>query len=221
MPDWRVYVRDRLGLLCDARAKEEGVTSELAGHLEDSHAALCEKGMSEEKAFSETCERVGNWTELRMGILSAMQEGTMHDRLRQIWVPGVVTLLSSYVILTLLQRAGTRPLVLHPGEPRGVVFYLPWLFLLPLIGAFGGYLSRRAHGDGWRVYFAASLPSLALGAFFLLFSPLLFILDRQVPMQIKGTSLVASMVGWVLLPGIALCLGVTLQGLRKRQSARR
>ena len=117
MPDWRAYVRDRLGLLCDARVEEEEVTSELAEHLEDSYAALREKGMPEEEAFSQTCARVGNWRELRMGIVSAMQEGTMHDRVRQIWVPGVVTLLSSHVILALLQWAGTRPLVLRPGEP--------------------------------------------------------------------------------------------------------
>jgi len=221
MPDWRAYVRDRLGLIRDTRAAEEEVTSELAGHLEDSYAALRKKGMSEEEAVAESCEQVGNWTELRMGIDSAIEEGTMHDRVRQIWVPGVVTLLSSYVFLAILQWAGTRPLVSHPGEPRGVVFYLPWLFLLPVIGAFGGYLSRRAMGDGWRVYFAASLPALALGAFFLLFFPLAFIIDRQVPLQIKGTALVANIVGWVALPGVALCLGVALQGLQKRQVVRR
>jgi hypothetical protein len=100
------------------------------------------------------------------------------------------------------------------------VFYLPCLFLLPLIGAFGGYLSRRAQGHGWRVYLAASLPALSLGAFLLLFFPLAFVLDRHVPLQIKFTALVAMMAGWVVLPGIALCVGVALQGLRKSRAVR-
>ena len=98
---------------------------------------------------------------------------------------------------------------------------MPWLFLLPLIGAVSGYLSRRAQGDGWRVYLAASLPALALGAIFLLLFPLAFVLDKQVRLQIKGTALVAMIVGWVVLPGIALCMGVALQDLRKRQSVGR
>ncbi len=219
MPDWRAYVRDHLGSPCHARAEKEEVVSELAGHLEECYAALHTKGMPEEAALSETCARAGNWEELRRGIISAMEEGTMHDRVKQIWVPGLVTLLSSYIVLALLQWAGTRPMISHPGEPRGVVFYLPWLFLLPLIGAVGAYLSRRAQGHGWRVYLAASLPALALGAIFLLLFALAFALDRHVPLQVKGTTLVAMMGGWVVLPGIALCAGVALQGLRKRQSA--
>jgi hypothetical protein len=221
MPDWRAYARNRLGSLCSARADEEEVVCELAGHLEECYAALRAKGMPEEEAFSETCARTGNWEELRTGIVSAIQEGTMHDRIKQIWVPALVTLFSSYIVLALLQWAGTRPMISHPGEPRGVVFYLPWLFLLPLIGAIGAYLSRRAQGDGWRVYLAASLPALALGAFFLLLFPLTFAINRQVPLQTKGTALVTMMVGWVVLPGIALCMGVALQGLRRRQSAGR
>jgi len=221
MPDWRAHVRDHLGSLRHVRAEEEEVVCELAGHLEECYAALRAKGMPEEEAFSETCARAGNWEELRSGIVSAIEEGTMNDRVKQIWVPGLVTLLSSYVVLTLFQRIGVRPMVLHPGEPRGVVLYLPWLFLLPLIGAVGAYLSRRALADGWRVYLAASLPALALGAFFLLLFPLAFALDRQVPLHIKGTALVAMMVGWVALPGIALCLGVALQGLSKRRTASR
>lgn len=218
MPDWRAFVEAHLGSLDGARAGEEQV-GELAGHLEECYAALRAKGMPQREALTQTCAQVGNWKELRRGIIAANQEGTMHDRVRQIWVPGLVTLLSSYILLSFLYRAGSRPMVSHPGEPRAVVFYLPWLLLLPLIGAVGAYMSRRAQGVGWRVYLAASLPALALGALFLLLFPLSFVLDRQVPLQIKGTALVAMMVGWVVLPGIALCMGVALQGLRKRQTA--
>lgn len=215
MRDWRAYVREHLGLLCFGRVEEEEVVRELAGHLEECYTALREQGIPEEEAFSQTCERAGNWEELQRGIVSARQEGMMSDRVRQVWVPGLVTLLSSYIALAILQWAGTRPLASHPGEPRGIVFYVPWLLILPMIGAVGGYMSRRARGSGWRVYFAASLPALALGAFFLLLFPLALVIDRQVSLETKGTALAASMVGWVILPGLLLSVGVALQSLRK------
>src|SRR5271166_870077 len=191
MSDWRAYVQDHLGSLCEAHAEREEIASELAGHLEEHYVALCAKGVPEQEAFSQTSAQAGDWEELRRGIVSAKQEGTMRDRVRQIWVPGLVTLFTSYFVLALLQWAGTRPLTSHPGEPRGVVFYVPWLLLLPIIGAVGAYLSRRAQASGWRVYLAASLPALALGAVFLLILPLAFVIDRQVPLQIKGTAFVA------------------------------
>ena len=213
MRDWEAYVRRRLGSLRDTRGGEEGVVRELAGHLEECYAAFRAQGVPEEQAFSQTCEQAGNWGELRRGIVLAIQGGTMRERVRQIWMPGLVTLLSAYMVLAILQWAGTRPLASHPGEPRGIVFYVPWLLLLPLTGAVGGYLSRRARGSGWRVYFAASFPALALGLFFLLLFPLTFIMDRQIPLEIKGTALAAFMVGWVTLPGLLLSVGVALQGM--------
>ncbi len=221
MPDWRAYVRNHLAPLRRARAEEEDVASELADHLDEYYAALRAQGMPEEEAFARTCARVGNWNELRKEIAAANQEGTMRDRVQQIWVPGLVTLLSSYICLAFLQLAGARPLISHPGEPSAMVFYLPWLFFLPLIGAVGGYLSRRAQGAGWRVYGAGSFPSVALGAIFLLLFAFAFVVDRQVPLQIKGTALAAMTVTWVLLPGIALSMGVALQALRKTKRAQR
>jgi len=103
MPDWHAHVRDHLGSLCRAQAEEEEVTDELAGHLEECYVALRANGIPEEEAFAQTCARAGKWEELRRGIVSAKQEGTMSVRVRQIWVPGLVTLLSSYIVLALLQ----------------------------------------------------------------------------------------------------------------------
>jgi hypothetical protein len=223
MPDWRAYVQDHLGSLSGPRTAEENgeVARELAAHLEEFHAALLARGAPEEEAFSQTCARAGNWQELRREIISAKQEGTMRVRVRQIWLPGLITFMSAYVVLCLLQRIGARPLYSHPGEPVGVISYLPWLFLLPLVGAACGYLSRRAQGDGWRVYLASCVPVLALAALFLVLFPVSFIVDKQVPPQTKVTTLIALMAGWVVLPGIALCAGVALQGLRRRPPIRR
>jgi hypothetical protein len=220
MHDWHAYARDHLGSLCLSSADEEQVALELAGHLEEFYAVLRAKGMRDEEAFSETCAQAGNWDELRRGIVAAMREESMHDRIKQIWVPALVTFFSSYLVLALLQWARTRSLLSHPGEPRGIVFYLPWLLLLPLIGAVGAYLSRRAQGEGWRVYFAASFPVLVLGALFLVLFSLVLANNPQ-GLHTKAKALVTVMAGWVLLPGIALCTGVALQGLRKRHSAGR
>ncbi|HXY01409.1 MAG TPA: hypothetical protein VEI54_10850 [Candidatus Limnocylindrales bacterium] len=218
MPDWRTYVRANLGSLSMRRAEEQQVVCELAEHLEEHCLMLCANGSPEEVAIAKTCAQAGDWEELRRGIVSAKQEGNMQERVKQIWIPGLATLFSSYILLAVLQWAGTRPWISHPGEPRQIFFYTPWLMALPFIGAAGAYLSRRANGARWQVYFAASLPVLALGAFFLLLIPLMFVTDRQVPLSVKGTAFLALMANWIILPGAALCIGVALQRLLNRKT---
>lgn len=195
------------------------VREELAAHLEDAYLSLRAQDVSEQDAARLASEQVPSWLELRRKILAAKQEVLMHNRIKQIWIPGLVTLFSAYALLALMQFAGLRALTSHPGEPRGIVLYVPWMLTLPLIGAIGAYLSRRAQATGWRVYFAASLPALALGVFFLLLFPLAFVIDPQVSLSIKATALGAAIVTWVILPGFALCLGVALQSLRKLREA--
>jgi hypothetical protein len=219
MPDWHAYVRDHLGPLRLPPGEEQHVAVELGEHLEEFYADLRAQGVGDEEAFARTCARAGDWEELRKGILRATQEEPMHDRIRQIWLPAVVTFISSYVVLALLERAGIHPPFEHPGQGRGVVFYLPWLLLLPFIGATSAYLSRRARGDGWRVYLGASFPVLVLGALFLLLFSIVAALNPH-GLYTKATAFGGIMLGWVVLPGCALCAGAALQGLRSRQPTR-
>jgi len=220
MRDWRAYVTEHLGSLADAPEIDAEVVGELAGHLEESEANLRTRGISLFDAERGTGALTGDWMELRRGIVAAKREGNMHERVKQIWIPGLVTLVAHSVFLAILQIGGVRPFVSHPGEPRQIVIYLPWLAVLPLIGAAGGYLSRRAQGSGWRVYFAASLlPVIALGTFFVILLPLTFVIDPQVPMSIKGQAILAGMLNWVLLPVPLLSVGVALQGMRRMQHA--
>jgi hypothetical protein len=215
MLDWLAYVNHRLSRIPLSEAEALQVREELAAHLEDIYLSLLAQGFSESEAVRRTCAQVSSWQELRRDILSAKSEAFMQNRVSQLWIPGLVTLFSAYVLLALMQFAGLRAMTSHPGEPRGIVLYLPWILSLPLIGAIGAYLSRRSQATGWRVYFAASLPALALGVLFLLILPWSFVVDPQVPLHTKGTALAALMVSWVILPGFALCLGVALQGLGK------
>lgn len=214
MPDWLACVNGKLGRLPLPEAESSQVREELAAHLEDTYLSLLARGVSESDAERLVCGQVPSWQELHRDILAAKSEGFMQNRVTQLWIPGLVTLFSAYALLAVMQFAGLRGMV-HPGEPRGIVLYPAWMLSLPLIGAVGAYLSRRARATGWRVYFAASLPALALGVFFLLVFPWSFVVDPQVPLRIKGIGLAAMMLNWVILPGFALSLGAALQSLRK------
>jgi hypothetical protein len=69
----------------------------------------------------------------------------MTNRVKQFWFPSLLTLLLSMGLLMLIERLGPKPWVIAPEHKMGwsliapaAVVYLPWLFLLPLIGAMGG-----------------------------------------------------------------------------------
>jgi len=220
MPDWLAYVNGHLDRLSLPEAESSQVREELAAHLEDVYLSLRAQGVSESDASRLVCEQVPSWQELCRDILSAKSEAFMQNRVTQLWVPGLVTLFSAYALLALMQVAGLQAMTSHPGEPRGIVLYLPWMLCLPLIGAIGAYLSRRAQATGLRVYLAVSLPALALGAFFLLLFPLAFVIDPQVSLSIKATALAAGLLNWAILPGLALSLGAGLQSLRKLREVR-
>jgi hypothetical protein len=213
MPDWRAYVRERLGALPVSAAEREEIAGELAEHLEDFCAALRARGMNGEQAAQETCAQTGNWEELRRGIASARREGSMSDRVKQIWLPGLVTLLSSYVVLALLQWAGIQPFFFRPAPGRIVFFYTPWLVMLLFIGAAGGFLSRRAKGSGWRVYLATSLPALLMAGLFTIGFFLSFVIDPRVSVELKLATVVTLTLSWVILPGCALMAGAAFQAL--------
>ena len=138
----------------------------------------------------------------------------MHGRVRQIWIPSLVTLVSSWGVLALLIWA---TVITHRDEPRGVILYVPWLLLLPVIGEAGAHLSRRAGGAGWRVYLAGTFPALAAAIVFLIVLPFAFASGID-PSAVPGFTFaaLASMVSTsVILPGILLCLGVALESLRE------
>jgi hypothetical protein len=91
----------------------------LAGHLQEHYESLIQKGIVKEAAYAQTCGQTWNWHELNKGITSAEMEVTMIDRVKQIWVPSLVTPLASWGVLTVLIWSGTQPIISHPGEPRG------------------------------------------------------------------------------------------------------
>ena len=209
MPNWPEIVRQRLGgLKLDAAEKDE-VHAELAAHLEESYEALRNEGLAEHEAIRRTFARSGDWKVLLLGINSARGgKDTMTNRVKQLWLPGLLTFLLSTGIVTLLQIFGPKPLILamRGGFPLGVL-YIPWVLLLPLVGALGAYLSFRAGGSRRAILLSILFPVLPFLASILIVLPVSLILDRFIAHNIAPMSSVMALLGWVLIPGIALLAG--------------
>ncbi len=211
MPDWRQIVRQRLcGLTLDAAEKDE-VQAELAAHLEESYEALLKEGMPEQAAVRRSLSQVTNWQDLQRKILIAKRRGhIMKKRLHQLWIPGFLALILSILFLMTLQKLGFRPRIVGGGA-NTILFYGPWLLLLPVLGALGAYLSSRAGGSRGTALLASIFPVLALTAAFLLMFPIGLIIERiigsPVDFSIVATALLSDGIGWLLVPGAALLAG--------------
>jgi hypothetical protein len=209
VPDWQKLVRRRLsGLALDSAEKEE-VQAELAAHLEESYESLRTKGLPEQAAMRQTLAQVADWQDLRRRIQTARtKENIMNDRVRQLWLPGFLTFLVSTSLLALNEIFGPKPWALMKvGQLPMVLFFIPWLFSLPLVGALGAYLSHRAGGSRRAVFSSIIFPVLPFLASILLVLPVSLILDRFIAHNIAPMSLLMALLGWVLAPGVALLAG--------------
>ena len=105
MRDWERIVRQQLaGLKLEPRERRE-VISELAAHLEESHQAFCQQGVSEREAARRTLLQVSDWGDLKRRIFFARtKENPMAPRVTQLWLPGMLTFLVSMVLLEIVQN---------------------------------------------------------------------------------------------------------------------
>src|SRR2546421_7719575 len=210
MPDWRELVSKGLsGLKLGAGEKEE-VHAELAAHLEETYKALRARGLPEQAAVQQTLAQVTDWQDLRRKIQIArtVKENLMNDRARQLWLPGILTFMLSTGTLALLQIFGPKPWVvaLRGVLPVGLM-YVPWLLSLPLVGAMGAFLSYRAGGSRRARFSLLVFPGIPFLASILLVLPVSLIFGRFIAHNIAPMSLVMALLGWVLLPGVALLAG--------------
>jgi hypothetical protein len=88
-------------------------------------------------------------------------------------------------------------------------FYVPWLIVLPFIGAGAAFWSQCAGGGVLHRLLAALAPVLIWLGLVLIALPISLIVDRGVPLALKATAVGAFLVSWVLLPGMLLLLGAT------------
>ena len=222
MPDWQELVRHSLsGLALDAEEKD-GVQVELATHLEESYESLRTKGLPEQAAMKQTLAQVADWQDLRRRIQIArtMKENIMNDRVRQLWLPGLLTFALSMGLLELVEKFGPRPIVLDLDKGTPVLmFYTSWLLALPLAGAMGALLSRRAGGSPRTLAISSVFPVLPFGVVFLIAIPAGLLIGNNVSHHIVGAAILTMMFGWVLVPGVALLCGGLLVHLLSRRSS--
>jgi hypothetical protein len=238
MRDWQEFVRQRLaGLQLDPGEKEE-VHAELAAHLEETYEGLVKEGEAEPAAVQRVLSLAGDWGELRRRIQMARRKGSnMTNRVRQLWLPGFLTLFTSMSLLVLIGFFGPRPPIFHPTDAYNVSFqlrgwsmiapvavvYVPWLLILLLIGASGAYLSHRAGASKRVVLLSILFPVLPYSTFFMIGFPLSLILgEKNFTHNVMFAAFLVGLVAWVLFPGAALLAGglPTQLLLSRRLSAR-
>lgn len=213
MPDWLKLVQQRLSDLALDPGEREEVHAELAAHLEESYEAFRNEGLAEREAILRTFARSGDWKELRQGIHSARSgKDPMTNRVTQLWLPGLLTFGLSMVSLELVQKFGLqfgwRPIIhdLDRGTPI-LMFYIPWLLILPIVGALGAYLSKRNGGSARMVLVSSIFPVLPFAVVFMIAIPVGLVINHSLAHHIVTAAYFSLSVGWVLAPGIALFAG--------------
>ncbi|HTQ59091.1 MAG TPA: hypothetical protein VMI32_02640 [Candidatus Solibacter sp.] len=225
MRDWEKLVREHLrGLSLESRERHE-VIVELAAHLEEMFEELRRQGPTEERAAERALSQVRDWQALRRKIQRARRkEDGMTDRVKQVWLPGFLTLFLSMMLLMAIQFFGPKPWVVSPHGWRVMapmaVIYVPWLLCLVPIGAMGTYLSVRAGASRRGTFVSIVFPVLPYFVFFVVAFPVCVILDDHVAHNVVLSALWVGLVTWVVLPAVALLAGgLPVQLLRSRRPA--
>src|SRR6267378_2451112 len=208
MRDWRKFVHVQMAKLPLSPGTKADVVDELAGHLEEVYEGHRRQGMTEELAAQRAMRQVTDWNALQRHIRNAKKrEDLMHNRVRQLWFPGFLTLTLSMGLLPMLLELGLQPRIVSWSGPDTILFYVPWLLTLPLFGALGAYISLRAGGSARAILFSGIFPMLSLAACFFVILPLSFVLDRSGSFQLTLAGFLGLLLCWVVAPGAALLIG--------------
>ena len=225
MRDWESHVRQQLGDFALGDDERRAVVAELAAHLEETFEHLRREGLSEEAAAERALGQVQNWRTLRQKIQRARRkEGVMTDRVKQVWLPGFLTLFLSMMLLMAIQFFGPKPLVVSAHVWRVMapmaVIYVPWLLCLVPIGTMGAYLSVRAGASRRGTLVSTVFPVLPYFVFFIVAFPECVIVDDHVAHNVVLSALWVGLVAWVVLPGVALLAGgLPVEVLKARRAA--
>ena len=218
-PDWQKLVRQQLGgLALDQRELGE-VTEELSAHLEETYEGLVRSGVPDPEAAQHALALAGDWEDLRRRLQSVrFRKDTMTNRVRQLWLPGLLTFTLSMVLMELAQKFGPAPHILSLGKGTPVLmFHTAWLFVLPLAGAIGAYLAKRAGGSPRMVLLSSIFPVLPFGVVFMIAIPVGLAMGHG----LVPAAYLTMTIGWVLAPGVTLLTGgllIQLFGARRSSS---
>lgn len=208
MRDWREFVAERLGEVGLQAEERTEVVDELADHLVEKFLEFRRAGLSEGNAVRECLKEVRDWHEFRRKIQLARRKAhSMSNRVRQLWIPGLVSFGLSTVLMLLANALEAEGWVVRLGHPTLFVIELRWLFALPLVGAVGAYLSRRAGGSRGAIYGSVLFPAVPLLAALLIVGPVSLAFDHFIAHNIGPMSLALGFFGLVLAPGVSLLAG--------------
>jgi len=210
MPDWRKFVRDQMPLRQEPQEAREQVIAEIAAHLEDA---------SEDFSAVESEERTRpeflnvHWTNLSRAIERAKcAEEPMNYRSRSLWLPALINIALAATLLIISDKIRAHSVVVRLGRIE-LPFPVLWLLTLPICGAVGAFLARRAHGSAVVRLIAGLAPSLVWMAVFCIIG-LVFAFDWRVFRGFPMNDFAMSALSWVILPALCLLPGA-LPLLRK------
>jgi hypothetical protein len=219
MRNWEAIVERQLKGLALEPADSAEVITELAAHLAETCEEWRKQGMTEEQATQRTLSQVEDWQKLGRLIQNAKsKENLMNDRVRQFWLPALLTLFLYMASLMLIQLFGPDPVMIAKRNAWTyvapvVVVYLPWILSLPFIGAIGAYLSSRAGGSQRTMFLSVLSPAVPYTLFFLIGMPMILLLNNRIWHSILFSALFAGLVAWVIGPSLALLAGALLAKL--------
>ena len=132
----------------------------------------------------------------------------MRDRVRVIWVPGLLTMLLAFAGQALIFQYRSLHQVV---ELRGLflVISVPWLAMLAAAGAIGAYMCRHEGGSPGQRLLVAVLPAAVMGTFLIVAFALSFAIDPKVSIGARFASLAGLTVWETVLPAMALLIGAT------------
>jgi hypothetical protein len=224
MHDWDEVVRRHLHDLGLDRRDREEIVSELADHLEDAYEQARASGMSEVAAFRQCEEQLDQEEDVARSIeRSKLKEGAMNYRTKTLWLPGLITLTVSSVLLMISQLVSqsARPFLIEPKLrfDNSLAFYIAWLITLPFCGAAGAYFSRRVGGKPPITLAAAVFPAIVMLAVLCLILPIGIFLERNTFLIHHLSYFGIAVVIWTIVPGTALSIGAVPFLAKKTQTS--
>ena len=208
MPDWREWVRQRLGRVRLPLDEREEVVREFAGYLEDLDEEQHRQGLSGEQVVRRTEAEVEDWNKLATEV-AVLRRQTMNKRVKAMWLPGFTIFFLAVWAEYLLEGAGLQASVAWPGADFSVRLMHPAALLTAaLLGAGGGAWSRWMGGGRWLRLQTGLLPGqILLFVFLFLFLPFRLMDPDTSFSGMLFAELAATLVGMVLIPGAAILLG--------------
>lgn len=145
---------------------------------------------------------LGAWFLPSTGIKKSLNARLMNTRTKTFWIPALVSLAAAMACLTISTLGGLEPRFVARGWATYVV-YIPWLLSLPLCGAAGAYLSRRAGGERWASLAAGLFPVIAMTSLV----GFLTMIGKFVYAKPQWLYFSKALLFGSILPGMALLLG--------------